>query len=98
MYIPLSNLVHRTIPFLKPGGSLGQSAQFKTICPRKESLFVSMSNERGTGAFVGPKEDDNDEAVSSSLLQKVWHGRLPAKVSLAAGESKSFTNTTPLYV
>lgn len=57
-----------------------------------------MSNERGTGPFVGPKEDDNDEGVSSSLLQKAWHGKLPAKVSLAAGESKSFTNTTPLYV
>ena len=42
--------------------------------------------------------DDPDEDLTLLLLQRVWQGKLPTKISLAASESKSFTNTTPLYV
>jgi hypothetical protein len=39
-----------------------------------------------------------DEELTSLLLQKIWQGKLPTKISLAANESKSFTNSPPLYV
>jgi len=42
--------------------------------------------------------DDLDEDLPLLLLQRVWQGKLPTKISLAANESKSFTNTPPLYV
>lgn len=47
------------------------------------------------------REDDggtNDEELTLLVQQKVWQGRLPAKISLAANESKSFTNSPPLFV
>jgi hypothetical protein len=40
----------------------------------------------------------DDEDIAVSLRQKVWQGKLPTKISLAANESKSFMNTAPLYV
>jgi hypothetical protein len=42
--------------------------------------------------------DDPDEDLTLLLLQRVWQGKLPTKISLAANESKSFTNTPPFYV
>ena len=42
--------------------------------------------------------DDPDDDLTLLLLQRVWQGKLPTKISLAANESKSFTNTSPLYV
>jgi hypothetical protein len=41
---------------------------------------------------------DDEEDVTLILRQKVWQGKLPTKISLAANESKSFMNTAPLYV
>ena len=61
-------------------------------------LWASMTSEPGRRPSVDAGEDDNHENVSSILLQKVWQGKLPTKISLAANESKSFTNTAPLYV
>lgn len=42
--------------------------------------------------------DPGDEDLTLLLLQKVWQGKLPSRISLAANESKSFTNSPPLYV
>jgi hypothetical protein len=42
--------------------------------------------------------DVDDDDLALVLRQKIWQGKLPAKISLAANESKSFTNTPPLYV
>ena|SRR5579859_4581011 len=39
-----------------------------------------------------------DDDLDSFLRQKAWQGKIPAKISLAANESKSFTNSPPLYV
>jgi hypothetical protein len=52
-----------------------------------------MSGQQGHTELNDPNED-----LTLLLLQKIWQGRLPTKVSLAANESKSFTNTPPLYV
>lgn len=41
---------------------------------------------------------EDEGAVRSHLVQRVWQGSLPARIVLAANESKSFTNTLPLYV
>jgi hypothetical protein len=45
-----------------------------------------------------PSNADEEEDLPSLLLQRIWQGKLPAKISLAANESKSFTNSPPLYV
>jgi len=45
-----------------------------------------------------PSNDDEEEDLPSLLLQRIWQGKLPTKISLAANESKSFTNSPPLYV
>ena len=45
-----------------------------------------------------PSSTTEDDELTLLLCQKVWQGKIPTKISLAANESKSFTNTTPLYV
>ena len=48
--------------------------------------------------IVDETRNEEEEDLSLLLRQKVWQGRLPTKLSLAANESKSFTNSPPLYV
>jgi len=55
-----------------------------------------------TQDLPSPKGDlpsnDEEEDLPFLLLQRVWQGKLPTKISLAANESKSFTNSPHLYV
>jgi len=58
----------------------------------------SASPQTAETEDVRPMGDEEIEDVNVILRHKVWQGKIPAKISLAANESKSFTNTPPLFV
>jgi hypothetical protein len=51
-----------------------------------------------SSAATAPADSDMDNETTLTVREKVWQGRLPTKISLAANESKSFTNTPPVFV
>ena len=51
-----------------------------------------------SSAATAPADNDMDYESTLTIREKVWQGRLPTKISLAANESKSFTNTPPVFV
>ena len=63
---------------------------------RSPPMYAAMS--QSTQPTDPPSSTTEDDELTFLLRQKVWQGKLPTTISLAANESKSFTNTTPLYV
>ena len=57
-----------------------------------------MSQQEQLGADVSDDDNFDLESLTTALQQRVWQGKIPVKISLAANESKSFTNTLPLHV
>ena len=57
---------------------------------------IELGSPKNTA--VDETRNEEEEDLSLQLRQKVWQGKLAAKISLAASESKSFTNSPPLYV